>query len=350
MKNHGIAVSRRRAHAAGPRARSQRRALALSAIPCAIVPCAAAELPPAPLAVRVYPIKAVRLVVAAPPGGSADRLGRLIAARLSEAWSHGVVVDNRPGANGIIGIQMTARAAPDGYTLALVAASIVVNPSLYAQVPYHPVNDFAPVTQLVSVPSILVVHASFAATSVGDLVAQARARPGTIAFGSAGRGSAGHLALELFQSFAASRFVHVPQKSGAAALNELLNTHVHALFGIAIATIPHVNAGRLKGLAVTGAARSRAAPDLPTIAEAGFPAFEMTNWYGVLAPAKTPAALVEKLHDEILRALNGLEREGELIEHAADPVGSAPAEFAAHIAAEARKWSNVIRLANIKLH
>jgi tripartite-type tricarboxylate transporter receptor subunit TctC len=194
---------------AEPRAGSAYRALLSPLIVCASMQCEAAEPPLSP-AVRVYPIKTVRLIVAAPPGGSADRLGRLIASKLSEAWTPGVVVDNRPGANGIIGTEMTARAAPDGYTLALVAAGVVINPSLY-RVPYDPVQDFAPVTQLVSVPSVLVVNASFPVASVGELIAQARARPGAIVFGSAGRGSAGHLALELFQIVSSSRFTHVPQ-------------------------------------------------------------------------------------------------------------------------------------------
>jgi tripartite-type tricarboxylate transporter receptor subunit TctC len=301
------------------------------------------------IAARVYPVKAVRCIVAAPPGGAADRLGRRIALKLSEAWAQVVVIDNRPGANGIIGTEMVARAAPDGYTVGLVAAAMAINPGLYSRVPYDPVRDFAAVTQLVAVPGVLVVHPSLTVSSVNDLVAHARAKPGTITFASAGKGSASHLTMELFQIVSASRFAHLPQKGGAGALSELLNGHVHAMFGTAIATVPHVRAGRLKGLAVTGAARSRAAPDLPTVAESGFAGFEVTGWYGVVAPAKTPAAIVSKLNGEIVRALLALERGQGSIEDAADAVGSTPREFATHIAAESRKWSDLIRQTGIKL-
>ena len=311
--------------------------------------CLAAK-PHDAMAARVYPVKAIRFIIAAPPGGSGDRLGRLIAPQLGAAWNQAVVVDNRPGANGIIGTEMTARAAPDGYTIVLVPATVAINPSLYTRVPYDPVRDFAPITQLVTVPLVLVVHPSFAATGVADLVAQARAKPGAITFGSAGKGSSGHLALELFQMVSVTRFTHAPQKGVGAALSELLGAQVQAVFGVAIAVMPHVHAGRLKGLAVTGARRSRAVPELPTVAESGFPGFEVTSWYGVLAPAGTPDAIIAKLHGEIVRALHVLERERQLSVHAADAVGSAPNEFAAHIAAESRKWSRVIKQAGIRVN
>jgi tripartite-type tricarboxylate transporter receptor subunit TctC len=298
---------------------------------------------------RVYPVKAIRFIVAAPPGGPADTVTRLVGPRLHDVWHQPVVIDNRPGANGIIGTEMTARAAPDGYTIAMVAAGMAINPSLYSRVPYDPIRDFAPVTQVISVPNVLVIHPTTAFASVADLVAAARARPGSIVFASAGRGTSGHLALELFQIVSSTRFVHVPYKGGGSALNELLGGHqAQALFSIALSAMPHVRAGRLQALAVTSAARSRAAPELPTIAESGYPRFEASGWFGVLAPARTPAVIVAKLHAEIVRILRLPEVEQRLIAQAADPVASKPAAFARHIAAETEKWARVIKQADIK--
>ena len=299
-------------------------------------------------AARVYPVKSIRFIVASPPGGPADTVARLLAPRLSELWHQPVVVDNRPGANGIIGTEMTARAAPDGYTIVMVAAGLAINPSLYARVPYDPVRDFAPVTQVVAVPNVLVVHPSLAAASVSELVAAARAKPGSITFASAGKGTSGHLALELFQIVSQAKFVHVPYRGGGPALNELLGAQVNALFSIALSAMPHVKAGRLKGLAVTGAARTRAAPELPTVAEAGYAGFEVTGWFGVLAPAHTSPAIVAKLNREIVGILRSTEVEERLTAQAADPVGSNPQAFARHIAAETGKWARVIKQAGIR--
>ncbi len=301
-----------------------------------------------PIAARAYPVKAIRFIVAAPPGGPADTVTRLIGPKLTETWGQPVVIDNRPGANGIIGIEMTARAAPDGYTVVMVAAGLAINPSLYARVPYDPIRDFSPITQAVSVPNVLVVHPSFAVANVSELVAAARAKQNAVAFGSAGKGTSGHLALELFQIVSGARFVHVPYKGGGLALSELLGAQVQALFSLALAAMPHVRAGRLKALAVTSAERSRAAPELPTVAESGFVGFEVTGWLGVLAPATTPAAIVTKLNTEIVRALRSSEIASRLVAQGADPVGSAPSAFAVHIATETRKWAKVVKQAGIK--
>jgi tripartite-type tricarboxylate transporter receptor subunit TctC len=309
--------------------------------------CSAASSPES-IAARVYPVKAIRFIVASPPGGSGDAMSRLLAARLAEAWAQPVVVDNRPGANGIIGIEMTARAAPDGYTVVMVAASFAINPSLYSRVPYDPIRDFAPVTQVVSAPHVLVVHPTLAVAGVAELVAAARAKPGTIVFGSAGKGTSGHLALELFQIVSQSRFVHVPHRGAAAVLNELVGAQVQALFGIAFSTLPYVRAGRLQALAVTGATRSRAAPQLPTVAESGFVGFEAVGWYGVLAPAKTSPAIVMKLNGAIVQALQSPDVEQSLVAQAADPVGSKPRAFGIFIASETRKWSQLIKQAGVK--
>jgi tripartite-type tricarboxylate transporter receptor subunit TctC len=297
---------------------------------------------------RAYPVKAIRFIVASPPGGPADTVTRLIGPKLTETWHQPVVIDNRPGANGIIGTEMTARAAPDGYTIVMVAAGVAINPSLYARVPYDPVRDFAPVTQAISVPNVLVVHPSHSIATVAELVNAARAKPGTIPFGSAGKGTSGHLALELFQLVANVRFVHVPYKGGGPALTELLGNQVNALFSIALSAMPHVRAGRLTGLAVTSRNRTRSAPELPTVAESGYPGFEVTGWFGVLAPAKTPPAVVAKLNDEIVRILRLPEVEQRLVSQAAEPVASEPQAFAQHIANETRKWAQVVKQAGIR--
>jgi tripartite-type tricarboxylate transporter receptor subunit TctC len=300
------------------------------------------------LAARAYPVKAIRFIVASPPGGPADTVTRLIGPRLTESWHQPVVIDNRPGANGIIGTEMTARAAPDGYTIVMVAAGVAINPSLYANVPYDPIRDFYPVTQAISVPNVLVVHPSLAIATVADLVSAARARPGAIPIASAGKGTSGHLALELFQIVSATRFNHVPYRGGRPALTDLLSGQVSALYSIALSAMPHVRAGRLRALAVTSAQRTRAAPELPTLAESGYPGFEVTGWFGVLAPARTPRAIVAKLNDEIVRILRLPEVEQRLVAQAADPVASEPEDFAGHIAAETRKWAQVIRQAGIR--
>jgi len=308
----------------------------------------ALALPSAAVQAKAYPVKAVRFIVASPPGGPADAVTRLIGPRLSETWSQSVVIDNRPGANGIIGTEMTARAAPDGYTIVMANAGVAINVSLYSRVPYDPIRDFAPITHVVSVPNLLVVHPSLPVSTVTDLIGAARAKPGTLVFGSAGRGSTGHLALELFQIVSGAHFVHVPYKGGGPALADALNGQVSVLFSAALSAMTHVRSGRLKGLAVSSLARSRAAPELPTIAESGFPGFDVTGWFGVLAPAKTPDLLIAKLNGEIVRILRTPEIEQRLISQGANAVASSPRAFADHIASETRKWAKVVKQAGIK--
>lgn len=324
---------------------ARRTGLALGALAAS---ASAGAAPPEVLAARAYPVKAIRFVVAAPPGGAADTVTRLIGPKLTKSWQQAVVIDNRPGANGIIGTEMTARAAPDGYTIVMVAAGVAINPSLYGNVPYDPVRDFAPVTQAISVPNVLVVHSSLPLASVADLVGAARGKPGSIAFASAGKGTSGHLALELFQIISNTRYHHVPYRGGGLALTELVGGQVNALYGSALSAMPHVRAGRLKALAVTSATRTRAAPELPTMAESGYPGFEVTGWFGVLAPAGTPRPIVAKLNDEIVRILRLPEVEQRLVAQAAEPVASEPEAFAEHIAAETRKWAQVIKQAGIR--
>lgn len=298
---------------------------------------------------QTYPNRPVRMIVAVPPGGPADTLARLVGPRLADALGQTVVIDNRPGANGIIAYEMTARAAPDGYTFATVAAGVVINPSLYRKVPYDPITDFAPITLGITVPNILVVHPTLAATSVQELVKLAKSRPGQIAFASAGNGTSGHLALELFRMTAGIDVTHVPYKGGGPALAELLGGQVQALFSIALAATPQVKAGRLRALAITSARRSSVAPELPTVAETGFPGYEVIGWFGWLAPARTPNAIVARLNAEIVKVLRAPEVRERLLSQSTEPVGNTPAEFASLMKSERDKWARVIRDANITL-
>lgn len=295
-----------------------------------------------------YPTRPVRMIVAVPPGGPADILARLVGPRLSEAMGQTVVIDNRPGANGNIAYEMAARATPDGHTFVLVAAGVTINPSLYREVRYDPIKDFAPITLGIAVPNILVVHPAVPAASVRELIALAQSRPGQIAFASAGIGTSGHLALELFKLQSRIDVVHVPYKGGGPALAELIAGQVQALFSIALAATPHIKAGRLKPLAITSGKRSQVAPGLPTVAELGFPGFEVIGWFGWLAPAKTPRAIVTRLNGEIVKVLNAPEIRERLLSQSTEPVGDSPQAFAAFIKSERDKWARVIREAGIR--
>ena len=298
---------------------------------------------------QAYPVKPIHFIVAVPPGGPADTLSRLVGPRLTAALGQPVVIDNRPGANGNIAYEMTARAAPDGYTITSVAAGIAINPSLYRDVKYDPVKDFAAITQAIAVPNILVVHPSVAAATVQELVALARLRAGQLVFASAGNGTSGHLALEQFKLMAGVQAIHVPYKGGGPALTELIAGQVQALFSIALVAMPQVKAGRIRALAITSAKRSQLVPDLPTVAEAGFPGFECVGWFGVVAPAKMPRPIVDLMQREITRALRQPEIEQRLQDQGAEVVAGTSAAFAAFIAAEQLKWAGVIRQAGIRI-
>ncbi len=289
------------------------------------------------------------MIVAVPPGGPADTLARLVGPRLAEALGQNVIIDNRPGANGNIAYDMVARAAPDGYTITEVAAGIAINPSLYRDVKFDPVRDFAPITQGISVPNILVVHSSVAAASVKELIALAKARPGQLTFASAGNGTSGHLALEEFRLLAKIDVIHVPYKGGGPALGEVIAGQVQALFSIALAAMPQVKAGKVRALAVTSARRSALAPELPTVAESGFPGFEVVGWFGWVAPVATPKAIVDRLNREIVRILALPDMRERLQGLGADPVGNTPQAFAAFIKSEHAKWARVIKQAGVKV-
>jgi tripartite-type tricarboxylate transporter receptor subunit TctC len=296
-----------------------------------------------------YPNKPIRMLVAVPPGGPADTLARLVSPHLNAGLKQTVVIDNRPGANGGIAYETTARAVPDGYTFVLVAAGVAINPSLYRNVPYHPIRDFAPITLGITVPNILVVHPSVPVKSVQELVAAVKAKQGGFTFASAGNGTSGHLALELFRMISGTQFVHVPYKGGGPALQETVAGQVQALFSIALAATPQIKAGKVRALAITSAQRSPVAPELPTVAESGYPGFEVIGWFGWLAPAGTPKAIVGRLNQEIVKALALPEVKDRLLNLATVPVGDKPEEFARFIRSEHDKWAKIIKAAKIEI-
>jgi len=296
---------------------------------------------------QLYPTKPIRMIVSVPPGGPADTLARLVAPKLTEAMGQTVVIDNRAGANGSIAYEMTARAAPDGYTLVQVAAGVAINPSLYREVHYDPVKDFAAITQGINLPNILIVHPSVPAASVKELIALGKSKP--LNFASAGNGTTGHLAVELFRLQAGMNLTHIPYKGGGPALAELIGGQVQALFSATLVAIPQIKAGKVRALAITSAQRSRIAPDLPTVAELGFPGFDVVAWFGYLAPARTPNEIVIRLNSTIVKALRSTDTQERLIALGCEPVGNTPREFAAFVSAEHDKWAKVIKQAGIKL-
>lgn len=296
---------------------------------------------------QTYPTKPIRMIVAVPPGGPADTLARMVAPRITESLGQTVVIDNRPGANGNIAYETAARAPPDGYTFVLAAAGVAINPSLYREVRFDPVKDFAAITHGISVPNILIVHPSVAATSVKELIALGKSKP--VNFASAGNGSSGHLAVEQFRTVSGMQLTHIPYKGGGPALAELIGGQVQALFSLALVATPQVKAGKVRALAITSAQRSRVAPELPTVAELGFPGFEVIGWFGWLAPARTPNEIVARLNGDIVKVLRGTETQDRLIALGSEPVGNAPGAFAAFVRAERDKWGRVIQRAGIKL-
>jgi len=297
-----------------------------------------------------YPVKPLRLVIPYPPGGGADTIARPLAQKMSEKLGQQLVVENRGGANGNIGMEYVARAAPDGYTIVLaLTAQLAVNPALYGKVPYDPVRDYAPITLFGTGTYILVVHPSLPAKSVKELVALAKARPGQIAYSSSGNGSGGHLAAELLNSMAGIRMLHVPYKGGGPALVDLIAGQVQVLFSTQLASWPHIQSGRIRALAVSTARRPASIPDLPTVAEAGLPGYDAGVWYGVLAPAGTPREVVARLNAEIVRALNAPDFRKFLEGNGIEPIGSPPEQLAQHIQSELVKWAKVVKDANVRV-
>jgi len=295
-----------------------------------------------------YPLRPVRLLVPFAPGGGADALARILTPKLTEAMGQQWVVDNRGGAGGNIAAETVARAAPDGYTVFMGFSTVLtVNPSLY-KLAFNMEKDFQPVTLLATAQYILVVHPSVPANSVKDLIAVLKQKPKSLNFASAGVGSPLHLAAELFQRRAGVQMVHIPYKGGGPAAAAILGGEAHVLFGSVASSLPHVKSGRLKALATTGVKRSKVAPDLPTMEEAGFPGFDVTTWYSLMVPAGTPAAVVKRIHDEAVKALQRPDVQQIMAGQGLDPETSSPQELAARIKSEGKTWAELIRAVGIK--
>jgi tripartite-type tricarboxylate transporter receptor subunit TctC len=297
---------------------------------------------------QTYPTKPVRLIVPFAPGGSTDVTARVLAQKLTESWKQQVVVENRAGAGGNIGADAVARAAPDGYTLLLATTGVMaINHRLYRTLPYDALKDFAPVTQIGALPLILIVHPSLPARSVKDLISIAKAKPGQLSFASSGVGSATHMTAELFKLMSGVDIVHVPYKGSGQAMADLISGQVGVAFDQITSSLPQVNAGRLRALAVTSARRFPSVPDLPTVAEAGVPGYESVSWNGIAAPAGTPQEIVNRVQSEVARALQAADIKERFFKDGIEPVGSTPEQFLAHIRSERAKWDKVVDRAGI---
>lgn len=293
-----------------------------------------------------YPSKPIRLVVPFAPGGPADIQARLIGPKLTEAWGQPVVIENRAGGNTIIATELTAKAEPDGHWIQIISAGFAINVSLYPRLPYDSTRDFAPVTQLTSGPAIVVIHPSVPARSVKELIQLAKARPGQLIYASAGLPS--QLAVELFKVMTGTDLLHVPYKGQAPAMIDLIAGHVQVSFPTIGGALPHYKSGRLRALATTGAKRSPAAPELPTMIEAGVPGYEAANWFGTVVPAKTPPAIVSKLSQEIGRVLRMTDVRERLLVQGMEPVGSSPEEYSAYLKSEITKWARAVKASGAK--
>lgn len=318
------------------------------AISCALLAAghAAAQVPGG---MPSYPFKPVRLIVPYPPGGATDIVARALAQKFSDSMKQQVVVDNRGGGGQLIGTDLAAKATPDGHTIILVTITHSINPSLHRQLPYDSIRDFSAISLVASSPQILVAHPSLGAGSVRELLSLAHTKPAAINYASSGNGSGGHLAMELFRGMTALRLVHVPYKGAGPALADMLGGQVQLMFTSPLAALPHVKNGRLRALAMASRSRSKAAPDLPTVAESGVPGFEASLWYGLLAPAGTSQPIITRLHTETVKTLRLPDVAERLSSQGVEPHGSTPQELLAFLKAETVKWAAVIRQAGIRL-
>jgi tripartite-type tricarboxylate transporter receptor subunit TctC len=321
------------------------RALGLLALALAafVAPGPARAQPPAD-----WPARPVRFILPFPPGGGTDILGRLIAERLSASLGQPVVAENRGGAGGNVGAEAAAKSAPDGYTIVLVAPTLAISPSLYSRLNYDPVKDFAPVSLVATVPNVMITNPSVPANTLKEFIALAKTKPGEMNFGSGGSGTSNHLAGELFNIVAGVKLVHVPYKGVNLAMNDVLSGRVQLAFIGIPAAAPHIKAGKLRALALAAPQRSAVLPDVPTADEAGLTKFEVTTWYGILAPAGTPRTVVVRLNGELGKIMHSPELRERLDALATDPVTSTPEEFADLIRREIVKWSEVVREAGLK--
>lgn len=290
-----------------------------------------------------FPGKPVRIVVPSSAGGGADTTARLLAQRLSDVFGQQVVVDNRPGAGNIIGTELVAKAAPDGYTLLLAINNHAINASLYRKLPYDPVQDFAPISLLITAPHILVVHPSLPVRSIQDLIKLARAKPGQINYASAGNGTSAHFAAELFKLNAKVQMTHIPYKSLSGAVIDVVSGAVQVMFPSPLTALGQMKAGKLKGLAVTTARRSQIMPELPTIQESGVAGYEFSTWYGLLAPRATPDALITRLNQAVVQILRSKDMQARVTGDGGDPVGSSPDAYGAFLKAEVEKYAKLVK-------
>jgi len=301
------------------------------------------------MSTAAYPERPIRLMLPFPPGGPSDIVGRLFAQKLGDALGQQVVIDNRGGAAGNIACEITKNAVPDGYTLMqATVGTMSINPSLYLKLPYEPLRDFAPISLLTETPYLLIVNPNVPAKSVKELVALAKSQPGKMNFASGGVGTGNHFSGELFKSMSAIDIVHIPYKGSGVGMNDVLAGQVQLMFINLLPAMPFVANGRLRGLGVTSGKRSVAAPDIPTIAESGFPGYQSTSWHGFVAPVKVPAPIIKQLHGELVKIANNPETKKRMAGQGTDVIGSTPDEFRKVIQVESAKWANVIKTAGIK--
>ena len=292
---------------------------------------------------QTYPQKPIRLVVPFPPGGPTDLLARAVAPKLAERLGQPVTIDNKPGASGLIGAEMVARAAPDGYTLLANASIHVINPSLYKKTAFDAIRDFAPVSQIADVPLVLVVNTDLPVRSVQDLIGLAKGSPDGLLFASSGNASAPHLAGEAFKVATGTRLAHVPYKGSGPALTDLIGGQVQLMFDSLPSSMAHITSGKIRPIAVTTVQRSSALPKVPTVAESGLPGFDISTWYGIWAPAGTPRDIVGRLAAEVAQAVRSPDVRAKLLAMGAEPVGSSPDEFSAYNRSELDKWARIVK-------
>ena len=299
------------------------------------------------LAQQDYPTRPIRIVVPSSPGGGTDILARQIAQKLTERWGQQVIVDNRPGAGQMIGIELVAKAAPDGYTLVMTATPLALNTVLYKKVPYDPVRDFAPISQVAAMPNIIVTHPALPARTIRELIALAKSHPGQLVYASSGVGTGPHLSMELFLTMAGVKMGHVPYKGTNPGMIDTMAGQIQVLMSTLLPPLPHIKTGRLRALGVTSSKRVSSLREVPTVAEAGVPGYEVVGWYGIAAPANTPRDVINKLYSEIANILQSPETREKLAADGAEPVGSTPEQFTAFIQSEIDKWSRVVKSSGI---
>jgi tripartite-type tricarboxylate transporter receptor subunit TctC len=303
----------------------------------------------APALAQEFPSKPIRLIVPNAPGGGTDITGRALGAKLSQTWSQQIIVDNRAGGTGAIGMEMAARAAPDGYTIILVTGTQAARRATHRNLTYDLGRDYAPVTQITAQSYVLVINPSVPVKSIDELIALAKQKPDALTYGSSGQGSLQHLSGALLGTATKSKLLHVAYKGGGPALADVLAGQISMVFATPLESVPHIKTGRLRALAVTGAQRSRALPDLPTVAEFGVPGYDVTNWYGILAPLSTPKPVVDKLNTGFVETVKSPEMAERFLKDGVEPIGSTTEDFQRHIRVEIEKWQHVVDAAGIKV-